>query len=283
MTKEPDMQSARDAYQVLLFYKYVTIDAPEELAETVRSLATELSLIGRVIVAAEGINATLEGTVENTESFVARFILDGRFADIQIKRSAGNGKSFSRLSVKVRDEIVSTGFTSDEADPRVSTAPKLSAEELRDWYENERDFVVVDMRNNYEFASGHFKDSVEPGISASRHLPLMLDKLASLKEKTIVTVCTGGVRCEKMSAYLMNKDSRTSISSTRHPHLYGKVSGQGFLGDALYIRSTAHDGFRRRQGSDRALPLVQCGFRAVRGLRGGYMSSPFYRMRCVQE
>lgn len=192
-------------YQVLLFYKYVDVADPEALALRVRALSAELSLTGRVIIAYEGINGTLEGTVENTEKFVSEFFADERFADVQVKRSRGEGNSFPRLSVKVRKEIVGTGFSDEEANPRVKTAPRISPEELHSWYEEGKDFVVVDMRNDYEFASGRFKNAVEPGIFASRYLPLALEKLAPLKDKKIVTVCTGGVRCEKMAPYLMNK------------------------------------------------------------------------------
>lgn len=218
-------------YQVLLFYKYVDVAAPEELAARVRALATELALTGRAIIAHEGINATFEGTVENTEAFVSQFFIDERFADVQVKRSAGTGKSFPGLSVKVREEIVGTGFTQEEADPRVRTAPKISPEELREWYESQKDFVVVDMRNNYEFASGHFKNSVEPGISSSRHLPMMVEKLAPLKEKTVVTVCTGGIRCEKMAAYLMHKGFKDVQQLDGGIHTYmEKYPGKDFQG-----------------------------------------------------
>jgi len=218
-------------YQVLLFYKYIDIDAPEELAVRVRELASELGLTGRVIVAQEGINATLEGKVEDTEVFVESFLADERFADVQVKRSAGTGKSFPNLKVKVRDEIVGTGFSQEEADPRVSTAPRISPEELRSWYEEDKDFVVIDMRNNYEFASGHFKNAVEPGISSSRHLPLVVDKLASLKEKKVVTVCTGGVRCEKMAAYLLHKGFKDVQQLDGGIHSYmEKYPGKDFLG-----------------------------------------------------
>ena len=255
MLKERDAQPApiaRGVFQVLLFYKYVDVDAPDELAQAMRTLARELSLTGRVIVATEGINATLEGTVKNTESFVARFLLDLRFIDTQIKRSAGSGGSFSDLSVKVRSEIVSTGLTSIEADPRISTAPKLSAEELRDWYESERDFVVVDMRNNYEFASGHFKDSVEPGISASRHLPIAIDKLMPLKDKTIVTVCTGGVRCEKMSAYLMHKGFKDVRQLDGGIHSYmEKFPGKDFLGTLYTFDQRLTMDFGGERGEER--------------------------------
>jgi UPF0176 protein len=236
------MDSAPE-YQVLLFYKYVDVADPAALAEQVRALAHEYSLTGRAIVAAEGINATFEGLVADTESFVARFKEDARFADMQIKRSIGTGASFPRLSVKVRDEIVGTGFTRDEADPRRATAPKMSPEELRAWYEAQHDFVVIDMRNNYEFATGHFKDSVQPNISASRHLPLALKKLEALKDKTVVTVCTGGIRCEKMSAYLMHKGFKNVRQLDGGIHSYmEKYPGKDFLG-TLYTfdqRQTMH-------------------------------------------
>ncbi len=240
-------------YQVLLFYKYTDVANPEELAAQVRSLAVEHSLTGRVIVAEEGINATFEGLVADTESFVARFKGDERFADMQIKRSRGTGTSFPRLSVKVRDEIVGTGFTAAEANPRVATAPKMTPEELRAWYEANQDFVVIDMRNNYEFAAGHFKNSVQPNISASRHLPLGLRNIESLKDKTVVTVCTGGIRCEKMSAYLMHKGFKNVRQLDGGIHSYmEKYPGKDFLG-TLYTfdqRQTMHfDGDREIVGS----------------------------------
>ncbi len=199
------IESARVHYTVLLFYKYVTIAEPEVLATHLKTVAEKLGLTGRVIVAHEGINGTLEGNILSAETFVTSILQDDRFADMHIKRSAGNGASFPKLSVKVRNEIVGTGFTKDEADPEVQTATHLSPKELHEWFRSNKDFTVVDMRNNYEFASGHFKNSVQPDISASRHLPLAMPKLEPLKEKTVVTVCTGGVRCEKMSAYLLSK------------------------------------------------------------------------------
>ncbi|MDB5238126.1 MAG: hypothetical protein JWM46_396, partial [Candidatus Kaiserbacteria bacterium] len=186
---------------------------------------------GRVIIAQEGVNATLEGLRADTEAFLSEFKIDERFRDIEVKRSAGTGKSFPGLSVKVRREIVSTGLSSEEADPRVSTAPKLSPEELRSWYESQRDFVVVDMRNNYEIASGRFKNSVDPDISASRHLPLTVHKLDPLKKKTVVTVCTGGVRCEKMSAYLQHQGFEDVYQLDGGIHSYmQKYPGKDFKG-----------------------------------------------------
>lgn len=192
------------SHQVLLFYMYTPIDDMEALSARLKEMAERFHLKGRAIVSPEGINVTLEGLTEDTESFAQEFAEDVRFKDMPIKRSRGTGESFPGLSIKIRKEIVGTGFTQEEANPRVRTAPRLTPDELRAWYEEQRDFVVIDMRNNYEFASGHFKNSVEPGISASRHLPLVMHKLEPYKQKKVVTVCTGGVRCEKMSAYLLS-------------------------------------------------------------------------------
>jgi UPF0176 protein len=218
-------------HQVLLFYKYVTVDDAAALAATFRSLAEKYHLLGRVIVAEEGVNATLEGLTADTESFAADFLADPRFADIDIKKSAGTGDAFPRLSIKVRKEIVGTRFDPAEVDPRVRTAPRLSAAELHDWYESQRDFVVVDMRNDFEFRSGHFRDSVNPGLRASRDLPEAMPMLESLKDKTVVTVCTGGVRCEKMSAYLLSKGFKDVYQLENGIHTYmEEYPGKDFRG-----------------------------------------------------
>jgi len=219
------------AYQVLLFYKYVTVEDPADLAVRVRSLAERYRLLGRVIVAAEGINGTLEGLTPDTESFVEEFLTDARLADMQVKRSAGTGAAFPRLSIKVRNEIVGTHFDKETVDPRVRTAPRLTPEELRAWYEEQRDFVVVDMRNDFEFRSGHFKDSINPQLRASRDLPEAMPILEPLKDKTVVTVCTGGVRCEKMSAYLMSKGFTDVYQLENGMHAYMETyPGKDFLG-----------------------------------------------------
>ncbi len=221
----------KSVHQVLLFYKYVTIQDPEVLAALVRTLAQRLALTGRVIVAQEGINATLEGTVAATEDFLVELLKDERLSAMHIKRSAGTGASFPKLSVKVRKQIVGTGFTKEEADPETFTAPYINPDELREWYAQGQEFTVVDMRNDYEFASGHFTNSVQPGIRASRELPHALSKLEALKHKKVVTVCTGGVRCESMAAYLMHKGFTDVRQLAGGIHSYmEKYPGKDFLG-----------------------------------------------------
>jgi UPF0176 protein len=218
-------------YQILLFYKYTPIDSPEGLKTTCKTLCEKYLLKGRVLIAAEGINATLEGEYSATEQFLAELLQDERFLDMDIKRSKGTGDAFPKLSVKVRNEIVGTRFPK-EIDPTKATGKYLSADELRAWYEEDRDFVVVDMRNSYEFASGHFRKSIDPGMVASRELPQVLDTIRKATEgKTILTVCTGGVRCEKMSAYLLHNGFENVYQLHGGMHTYmEKYPGKDFLG-----------------------------------------------------
>ena len=235
-------------HQVLLFYKYVTIEDPQALAERFRTLMAKYGLLGRVIVASEGVNATMEGETEKTEDFLKELFEDKRLSDIEVKRSVGDGKAFVRLSVKVRDEIVSTKFDPKEVDPRVKSAPKLSPEELRKWYEEQKDFVIVDMRNDYEYRSGHFKNSINLELEASRDLPKALPKIEELKDKTVLTVCTGGIRCEKMSALLEAKGFKDVYQLENGIHGYmEKYPAKDFVG-ALYTfdnRLTMHFGGER--------------------------------------
>ena len=232
-------------YQVLLFYKYVNIEDPDGLADSLRALATELSLTGRVIVAWEGINGTLEGTIENTEAFTKKFLENPLFSDVNVKSSEGIGEAFPKLSVKVREEIVGTHFPLEDACPQVRTAPRIKAEVLRSWYEKGEDFTIVDMRNDYEYASGHFKGSIDPGMQASRDLPDRIAVLEPLKKKKVLTVCTGGIRCEKMSAYLLNNGFEDVYQLEDGIHGYmQKYPGKDFVG-ALYTfdkRKTMHFG-----------------------------------------
>lgn len=188
-------------YQVLLYYKYVAIDDPIAVMNDQRLLCQKLNLKGRIIIAKEGINGTVEGTTENCQKYIAETTKDERFADISFKKSAGIGNAFPRLRVKVRDEIV----TSDVAglDPTKKTGKYLTADELHQWFEEKREFYIVDMRNDYEYMSGFFEGSILSGFANFKDLSSVTKKLEHLKDKTILTVCTGGVRCEKASAFLV--------------------------------------------------------------------------------
>lgn len=189
-------------HTVILFYKYVAIADPEKEKVDQLALCTKLGLKGRIIIAREGINATLEGTKENIEAYCTRLLSNDLFKGTHIKKSEGNGKSFPRLSVKVRPEIVTAKLPND-VDPTRVTGKRLSPETLHQWIQEGRKFKIIDMRNDYEFKSGHFEGSHFSGMKNFRDLKDVPQNLANLKEETTVTVCTGGVRCEKASGHLI--------------------------------------------------------------------------------
>ncbi|MDZ7726302.1 MAG: rhodanese-related sulfurtransferase [Candidatus Campbellbacteria bacterium] len=191
-------------YTIILFYKYITIEDPEKERDEQRELCERHGLTGRLIVANEGINGTLEGREPDIKKYIQALTEDERFSDIDFKTSKGTGGAFPKLSVKVRSEIVSSRLGSG-VNPQEDTGTKIDPDELHRWYEEGRDFTVIDMRNDYEFVSGHFHNSVDPGMRNFRDLPEKAKELEHLKDKTVVTVCTGGVRCEKASAYLKSQ------------------------------------------------------------------------------
>jgi UPF0176 protein len=191
------------SYEILLFYKYTPVQDPQALAKEQEKLAKSLSLKGRFIVAHEGINVTLEGLKENTDKYVDYMRSQPHFADIHFKRSPGKGDLFPKLSVKVRPEIVSSHLGTSDVNPREVTGKYLSAEELHAWIHSDKEFYIVDMRNDYEHKVGFFKNSILPPLKNFRDLPQILPKLNHLRNKTVVTVCTGGVRCEKASGFLV--------------------------------------------------------------------------------
>ncbi len=191
-------------YQILLFYKYVHIEDPKKLMQEQKSLCEKLGLKGRILIAEEGINATVEGTTENTEKYLKEYLADPRFSDTHIKKSKGTGDSFPKLSVKVRKEIVTLGLEED-INPNELTGVHLKPEELKKWYESGKEFYIIDMRNDYEFKVGHFKDSVLMPVQNFRDIPKALSYIEHLKDKTVVPVCTGGVRCEKASGFLLRE------------------------------------------------------------------------------
>jgi UPF0176 protein len=174
-----------------------------------KDLCTKLGMKGRIIVAYEGINGTIEGTHSACKEYMETMKADPRFADIHWKISNGtsDGSAFPRLSVKVRKEIVSLHLADDSEDinPNEMTGTHLTPEELRTWYEEGKEFHIVDMRNDYELRSGKFEGTIFPELNNFRDLKKNLSKIEHLKDKPVLTVCTGGVRCEKASGLLVRE------------------------------------------------------------------------------
>lgn len=190
-----------DAYPVILFYKYIPIADPETFAAGQRGLCSSLGLKGRVLIASEGINGTLAGPADAVDQYVAALKTDARLGDIEIKTGTGNVGTFPKLVVKVRAEIVTlnAGPITPDKDNQLSPA---------DWkrmMEENPDAVPLDIRNRFESDAGKFENAVVCDIEHFRELPQYIDHLQSLKEKTVLMYCTGGIRCEKASALFRDK------------------------------------------------------------------------------
>jgi UPF0176 protein len=217
--------------QILLFYIYRTIEDTATLLEREKAVWEVLGLRGRMIIAEEGINGTLEGIAENTEIYMKHLKSDKRFKHIEFKTSLGTGSSFPRISIKVRNEIVSTGLPK-HINPRVKTAPRLTAKQLHKMYQKNEDFVVVDMRNTWEIVAGKFSNAIDPGMQASRDLPAKIELIKQATNgKKIVAVCNGGVRCEKMSTYLVDQGMDNVYQLHNGIHSYMQTyPGENFEG-----------------------------------------------------
>lgn len=198
------MPTESTQFEIILFYKYVHIDNPQELQKAQMELQTKLGLKGRTLIASEGINATVEGTKENIDLYLKEFLSDPKFTTTHIKRSPGTGKAFAKCFVRIKPEIVTLGLACG-IDPNKLTGKRLSPAILHSWIHSDKEFYIVDMRNAYEHLAGQFDGSILPPMDNFRELPKFLASLAHLKNKTVVTVCTGGVRCEKASGYLLSQ------------------------------------------------------------------------------
>lgn len=219
---------------ILLFYQYVTIENPDAFMKEHRALCERLEIKGRYIIAHEGINGTCEGTAESINVYVQELTSDPRFAAIHIKYSRGTGTAFPKLKIKIRPEIVSLGLGESDIDPNITTGVHLKPEELHQWFADKKDFVIIDMRNDFEHAVGHFPNSVLPPMKYFRELPKVLPTLDPLKEKKVLTVCTGGVRCEKASGYLIQQGFKDVYQLDGGMVSYmEQFPGQNFLG-AMY-------------------------------------------------
>ncbi|MEN9852359.1 MAG: hypothetical protein RI996_302 [Candidatus Parcubacteria bacterium] len=223
-----------NTYQTLIFYTYRTIEFPEILMERERAVWGVLGLRGRMIIAEEGINGTLEGTVENTEIYIKHIQSDKRFKYMKIKKSPSGGDTFPRISIKIREEIVGTHFPK-HIDPRVKTAEHITAKQLHKKFEKNENFVIVDMRNSYEIESGRFQGSIDPRMEASRELPEKIEYIkAEAAGRPIVTVCTAGVRCEKMSALLLDSGIENVYQLEDGIHGYIQAYPQGYFEGTLF-------------------------------------------------
>jgi UPF0176 protein len=222
---------ATDGIRVIQYYKFVPVEDPQAVASWQRHLCASLGLLGRIYVAPEGINGTLAGPAPAVEAYQAATAQDERFAGILYKEHTETWVPFRKLSVQVKPEIVAlkhTGFPP----PYQQTGAFVGSQEFRQLLENPTDDVVVlDARSRYEHELGRFRGALTLPIENFRDLPNHLPELEKLRHKTIVTYCTGGVKCEKLTAWLLEEgfaDVRQLHGGILH--YAAETGGAGFEG-----------------------------------------------------
>lgn len=192
--------------KILLYYKYVDIEFPKRIAKWQEKICTDLGLTGRIIIAHEGINSTVGGTDEAIDRYRTIMQEHPLFDNIDFKESIGGADCFPRLSIKIKNEIVHLGI-----DPRTLKAQDggihLKPQQAHDLMaQPPKDLVILDTRNIYEWKVGTFLNAVKPNIKNFRELPLYIDEHEDqFKDKQVLMFCTGGVRCERATAYLKSK------------------------------------------------------------------------------
>lgn len=192
------MESKKE-WIVLLYYKFVAVANPRSEVDIQRALLSGLGIRGRIIVSHEGINGTLAGDRQAVDIYISYMNQHGLFGGIDFKESVAIELPFKKLIIKARDEIVTLGCPVDLNNRGIYIGP----EELHGLYGRGEDFVIVDMRNNYEYNVGRFQNAVQPDTKIFKELPDKIRSLAQYKGRKVVTYCTGGIRCEKASALLV--------------------------------------------------------------------------------
>ncbi|OGG41640.1 hypothetical protein A2837_00645 [Candidatus Kaiserbacteria bacterium RIFCSPHIGHO2_01_FULL_46_22] len=239
-------------YRTLSFYKYVRIEDPDALRDELYSTWSDLGVLGRIYVASEGINAQLSVPQANFDRFDASMKARPEFSDVPYKFAVEKGEdaSFKKLIIKVKQKIVADGLDDDSFDV-TKTGEYLTAEEFNQYIEDP-DAVVVDMRNAYESEIGRFETAVTPDVDTFREeLKVVPNLLADKKDKKIALYCTGGIRCEKASAWLRHngfedvKHLKGGIIDYKHQvereGLTNRFQGKNFVFDERLGERIGHD------------------------------------------
>jgi UPF0176 protein len=220
-------------YSILLYYLFVDVPAPEETAEEQRAWCRELGLKGRIILGKEGINGTVSGLEADASEYMARMATHPIFANIAFKIDRHESHAFKRLSVKVRPEIVTLGV---EVDTVKNTGVHLKPKDFRRMLDDPH-ALVLDIRNAYEFDMGRFRGAARPTADSFKEFPDWIDEnFGDARERPILTYCTGGIRCEKLTAYLVEQGYSQVYQLDGGIVSYAKdleVDGEGFDGDCF--------------------------------------------------
>lgn len=206
--KEQKAQVMQDGVSrtTLSFYRYVRIADPAAFRDAFFAKLDELGCMGRIYIASEGINAQMNVPTENFGAFRSYIDSVAELMDVPFKIaiSEGSAPSFYKLTIKVKDKIVADGLDDSSFDV-TKTGDYLTAAEMNE-YVGDPEAIVVDMRNAYESEVGHFEGAIKPDVDTFREELAVTPELLKIHKNTkIALYCTGGIRCEKASAWLKHK------------------------------------------------------------------------------
>ncbi|MCS7003737.1 MAG: rhodanese-related sulfurtransferase [Cytophagales bacterium] len=232
-------------YSVLLYYCYTPIENPELFRDEHHQLCLDLNLLGRIIVAHEGLNGTVSGLIEDCERYMQIVKSDSRFASIDFKVDYVENHVFQKLHVRVKPEIVHSDL--HHIMPGKHTTGKyVEPYEFKE-LKNRDDVVLLDVRSNYEHQLGKFKNAITLDIENFREFPQKIEELEKYKDKTIITYCTGGIKCEKASAYLIEKGFKNVYQLHGGIIKYGlETDGEDFEGECYVFDGRVHIPINRK-------------------------------------
>lgn len=190
-------------FDVVALYHFAPVPEPKALHNQMRTLAEHANLRGTLLVAPEGLNGTLAGPRQGLDHLLQTIRALPGFAGLECKWSEAHTMPFGKLKVRLKQEIVTMGQTG--LDPRRDVGTYVAPEEWNDLISSE-DVAVIDTRNEYEVAIGSFRGSVDPGIDSFRDFPRWWqENKTRFAGKRVAMFCTGGIRCEKSTAYLKSQ------------------------------------------------------------------------------
>lgn len=228
--------------RVLLYYGFTPISDPVAIALWQKTLCETLNLKGRILVAPTGINGTVGGHIDDLRKYIKHTKAYPGFKKIGFKWSQGTGNEFNRLYVTLKDELVAFGNPGEikvDENGVIGGGQHLRPEQVHELVAERGDEVVFfDARNKYEAEIGRFKGAVVPDINASSEFIAELEsgKYDALKERPIVAYCTGGIRCEILSVYMVNRGFKEVYQIDGGIAKYGeKYSDDGLWEGSLYI------------------------------------------------
>lgn len=222
---------------IIIFYKYVAIPNVEGIQKWQQKICQNLQLTGRIILAKEGINATIAGKKEFLKTYICLMKKHPFFDNIDYKWSEGSTEHFPRLSIKIKEEIVRLGISPDQISAQ-DTGIHLTPVEVHELLQNNpKDLIVLDTRNQCEWEIGRFKNSITPKITYFRELPQYIDNnLETFKDKQVLMYCTAGVRCERAAAYLKQKKVAKVVYQIQGGiHRYIEQYPNGFFRGKNYV------------------------------------------------